>query len=196
MRTTLLTLVLCAAPLTSAQHEHHSATPDVSITPRAGNITARAGRIADVPVQTHDGRALRFHTDLVKGRITAINFIFTSCTTVCPLMGVQFAQLQSLLPKEVSLVSISIDPANDTPARLKAWSQRVGAKPGWTLVTGAKNEMDTLLRSLGTAAADPATHTPLILIVDERVGHERTVQRMDGLSDPKTVLRIVNEALR
>src|SRR5215212_6562671 len=101
-----------------------------------------AAKIPDVTVQSHDGRSLHFYGDLVKGRVTVINFIFTSCTTVCPLMGVRFAQLQPLLPPDVSLVSVSIDPATDTPERLAAWSRRLGAKPGWTLVTGTKPDID------------------------------------------------------
>src|SRR5690349_526839 len=75
---------------------------------------AQAPRIDDTTVVTHDGRTVHFYTDLVQGRVTAINFIFTSCTTVCPLMGVRFAQLQPLLPDGVTLISVSIDPTNDT----------------------------------------------------------------------------------
>lgn len=145
-----------------------------------------------MPVQTHDNRELHFYSDLIKKRVTAINFIFTSCTTVCPLMGVRFAQLQALLPKDVSLISVSIDPANDTPQRLAEWGKRVGAKPGWTLVTGTKPDIDTLLRSLGTAIADPASHTPLVLIVDDR-GETPTFQRLDGLTDPKSIAKTLVE---
>jgi protein SCO1 len=153
---------------------------------------AQEPTIADVPVQTHDGRSLRFYSDLVKGRVTAVNFIFTSCTTVCPLMGVRFAQLQPLLPKNVSLISVSIDPTIDTPERLADWSRRVGAKPGWTLVTGAKPDIDPLLRSLGTTIADPASHTPLVLVIDDR-GAKPLFRRLDGLTDPKALARTIEE---
>jgi len=186
MRSTLLVLALAARLAVAQEHHHHTAPPVAA---------AAESHLADVPVQTHDGRSLRFYSDLVKGRVTAVNFIFTSCTTVCPLMGVRFAQLQPLLPKEVSLISVSIDPIHDTPERLAAWSRRVGAKPEWTLVTGAKPDIDTLLRSLGTTIADPASHTPLVLIIDDR-GAKPEFRRLDGLTDPKTLARILTEVIR
>ena len=186
MRSTLLVLALAARLAAAQEHHHHPAAP----------VAAPAEtHLADVPVQTHDGRSVRFYRDLIQGRVTAVNFIFTSCTTVCPLMGVRFAQLQPLLPKNVSLVSVSIDPVNDTPQRLAAWSHRVGAKPEWTLVTGAKPDIDTLLRSLGTTIADPASHTPLVLIIDDR-GPKPVFQRLDGLTDPKMLAKILQEMVR
>ncbi len=192
MRSTLLVLAflfafLAAASTAAQEHHHHAASPS--------NAVRSESHVPDVTVQTHDGRSVRFYSDLVKGRVTAINFIFTSCTTVCPLMGVRFAQLQPLLPKDVSLVSVSIDPANDTPERLAAWSQRVGAQRQWTLVTGAKPDIDTLLQALGTAIADPASHTPLVLIIDDR-GATPLFRRLDGLTDPKTLAKTLAEVTR
>ncbi len=150
--------------------------------------------IKDVVVQTQDGRSVRFYSDLVKGQIVAINFVFTSCTTACPLMGAHFARLQQLLGdrRDVSLVSVSIDPANDTPARLAAWSRRLGGKAGWTLVTAAKPDLDALTRSLGAEATDPAGHTPLILVIDDRRG-TATQRRLDGLTDATTLARILDD---
>src|SRR5262245_5348398 len=91
--------------------------------------------VPDVKVLDQDGREIRFYSDLVKGKIVAINFIFTTCTTICPPLGATFAKLQRSidpeLASEVRLISISVDPAVDTPDRLKAWSQRFGAQPGW-----------------------------------------------------------------
>lgn len=185
MRSTLLVLALFVSHLAAAQEHHHHTAPAPIAAPSETHV-------ADVPVQTQDGRSVRFYSDLVKGRVTAVNFIFTSCTTVCPLMGVRFAQLQPLLPQDVSLISVSIDPTVDTPERLAAWSRRVGAKPEWTLVTGAKPEIDTLLRSLGTTIADPASHTPLVLIIDDR-GAKPNFRRLDGLTDSKTLAKILAE---
>ena len=189
----LVIAVLATAP-SFAQHEHHHHAPPQP--PQPGTQHPAAPRhVPDVQVVTSDGETVRFYSDLVRGRVTAVNFIFTSCTTVCPLMGVRFAQLQPLLPEGVTLVSVSIDPTNDTPARLDAWARRVGAKPGWTLVTGAKADIDDLLRSLGTQIADPASHTPLVLILDDRAG-KLTMQRVDGLTDPKTLAKLLSEATR
>src|SRR5205085_5657262 len=110
--------------------------------------------VPDVKLVDQDGRPVRFYTDLVKGQVVAMNFVFTSCGTICPPMGVNFAKLQKILGgrpdgKRVRLISVSIDPANDTPERLKAWATKFGAQPGWTLVTGDREEVNRLLKAMG-----------------------------------------------
>ena len=165
--------------------------------------------IPDVVVQTQDGRTLHFYSDLVKGRVVAINFIFTSCTTICPLMGVRFAHLQQILDRkkgghDVALISVSIDPLNDTPARLAAWAKKMGARPGWTLVTGAKPDLDALAQSLGASSANPTDHAPVVLIIDDRSRDDRTKddgpaaatrQRLDGLTDPARLAQILGDVV-
>lgn len=157
----------------------------------------RSVPVADVAVRTQDDRALHFYNDLVRGRIVAVNFIFTGCTAVCPVMGARFAKLQGLLGEDsadVRLVSISIDPVNDTPARLAEWSRGLGAKPGWTLVTGAKPDIDTLVKSLGSTAADPSSHTPLVVILDGLNGSP--MQRLDGLADPSILAQALRDRVK
>lgn len=157
-------------------------------------IPVSASAIKDIRVVTQDGRRVRFYSDLVKGRVVAINFIFTNCTTVCPLMGARFARLQQLVGNaDVSLLSVSIDPATDTPERLAAWSRKLGARPGWTLVTGAKTDIDALTASLGVASANPGDHAPIVLVIDDRHGKW---QRLDGLTDPARLAKILKEAAR
>ncbi|HEX2832580.1 MAG TPA: SCO family protein [Thermoanaerobaculia bacterium] len=144
-------------------------------------------RIADVSVVDQGGASKRFYTELVKDRIVAINFIFTSCTTICPTLGATFAKVQSLLgdsAKDITLLSITLDAPNDTPARLEAWRTRLGGQPGWTLVTGEPNEIDTLLKSVGAFTPDKTDHGPLIVIGDDRTGRW---QRMDGFTAPAKI---------
>src|SRR5688572_20875935 len=131
LRLTAIALLL-AAQAAFAQHEDHGNHAHAAEEEKPPSM-----RIADVPVVDQHGAAKRFYSELVKDRIVAMNFIFTSCTTICPTLGANFAKVQSLLGesgRDVSLISISIDPVNDTPARLAAWSTRLGGKPGWTLV--------------------------------------------------------------
>src|SRR5215213_4690342 len=70
--------------------------------------------IPDVEVLDQDGQKLHFYTDLVKDRVVAINFIFTTCTTICPPLGATFARVQKDLGeragREVQMISISVDP--------------------------------------------------------------------------------------
>ena len=160
--------------------------------------TTEAGdalRIPETTVLDQDGRRLDFYKDLVKGRTVAINFIFTTCTTVCPPMTATFRRVQQLLGErtgsEVSLISVSVDPTTDTPERLKAFAEKFKAGPGWTFVTGGKSEISALLRALGAATPDKTDHTATVLIGNEPAGHWT---RTYGLSPASTLVKVIDEA--
>jgi len=125
-------------------------------------------KIPDIPVLDQDGNTLHFYTDLIKNKTVAINFIFTNCTTICPPLAATFARLQKEMGEkigtDVHLISISVDPLTDTPERLKAWGAKFKAGPGWTFVTGEKQEMDKLLTALGAAVSKREDHTPSMII--------------------------------
>jgi len=149
--------------------------------------------IPDVPVVTQDGEARHFYSDLVEGRTVVMNFVFTTCTTICPPMGANFGRLQKelgeRLGRDVSLISVSVDPATDTPERLKAWGAKFGARDGWTLVTGNPREVERLLKALEVFTADIADHAPIVLIGNDPAG-EWT--RAYGLAGPKTLAEILD----
>lgn len=152
-----------------------------------------APRLPDVTVVTESGARVPFQK-LIDGRTVAINFIFTSCPGVCPLMGASFAKVRSQLGKrDVQLISVSIDPDTDTPARLSEWRKRFGATGGWTLVTGAKSDIDQLLQAFGVFSATPGSHSPAAFVADTRRGIWRKV---DGLAPPSTFLSVIDNVLR
>jgi protein SCO1/2 len=196
---------ICKMDLRPTQSEPRpaavSASPDDSETKTAGAGIAYAAHapskmaIPDVELLDQDGRKVRFYTDLVKGRTVAVQFIFTTCTTVCPPLGATFARVQKDLGeragRDVRLISISVDPATDTPERLKAWGAKFHAAEGWTFVTGAKPQVDELLRALGAATASPADHSPEILIGNDATGQWT---RTYGLARPAVVLKLVGDA--
>ena len=130
--------------------------------------------IPDVKVRDQHGNTLNFYTDLIKDKTVAINFIFTNCTTICPPLAATFARLQKEMGdrvgKDVHLISISVDPVTDTPERLKAWGAKFKAGPGWTFVTGEKQEMDKLLNALGAAVSRREDHTPATIIGNDSKG--------------------------
>lgn len=188
-------LLLGAAGAQAQDHAAHRARAAAEVRSMQGE--AAAGTVADVLVRDQSGRSRHFHRDLVQGRLVAINFVFTRCTTVCPLLGARFAQVHKQLgddAERVSLISVSIDPANDTPQELARWSRAFGAAPGWSLVTGARADIDQLARSLGASAADPASHVPLVLLIDER-GTPRPWRRLDGLADATVLTAALRDAM-
>ena len=105
----------------------------------------------NVLLTTQDGKTVRFFDDLIKGKIVAINFIYTHCPDTCPLETAQLVRVQEILGdrlgKDVFFYSISIDPEKDTPAVLKEYRERFKAR--WTFLTGNKSDIIQLRKKLG-----------------------------------------------
>jgi cytochrome oxidase Cu insertion factor (SCO1/SenC/PrrC family) len=156
--------------------------------------------VPDVTVVDQDGRNVRFYSDLVKGRVAAINFVFTSCKAGCPLLSAGFSKFQETLGdrlgKEVALISISVDPMVDRPERLKGWARRFGARPGWTFVTAAeghKADLDSLLKALQVYTPEKTDHAQSVLVVDGDSLEGRTSRK---LASPNELEAMVGEALK
>src|ERR1700722_14388731 len=96
----------------------------------------------NVAVVTQDGRTLRFYDDLMRGKILLINFFFTECDAICPLMTENLVRVQDLLSprvgKDIFMVSITLQPEHDTPEVLAAYARTYGVGPGWVFLTGGK----------------------------------------------------------
>jgi cytochrome oxidase Cu insertion factor (SCO1/SenC/PrrC family) len=124
--------------------------------------------IPDIVVLDQDGKAIHFYSDLVKGKTVVINFIFTTCTTICPPLAATFARVQKEMGdktgRDVHFISISVDPLTDTPERLKAWGAKFKAGFGWTFVTGDKQEIDQLLNALGASVGRREDHSPSVIV--------------------------------
>lgn len=198
-----LIVVLCAAlvlPLAAVAqepHHHHEAAPAPPPAAPADGEKVDLD-IPDTPLIDQDGRPVRFYSDLVRGKVVMINFIFTSCTTICPPMGATFGKVQQLLGdragRDVHLISVSVDPTTDTPERMKAWGKKFGAGPGWTLVTGPRETVVQLLKSLGVYTPNINDHTPLVLAGNDPRGEwtrayglaapAKLVELIDGLAAP------------
>ena len=152
--------------------------------------------IPDIELLDQNGRKIRFYTDLVKGQTVVINFIFTTCTTICPPLGATFARVQKELGdkvgRDVRFISISVDPATDTPERLKAWGAKFRAGDGWTFVTGNKPQVDELLNALGASTARREDHSPTILIGNDAHG---AWTRTYGLANTTKLVQIINDAI-
>lgn len=173
---------------------HAAAAGATPVAPREESTAPRLqAPWPDVPLVDQDGRAVHFYSDLVRGKRVAINFVFTTCTTICPPMGANFQQLQTLLgPRagaDVRLLSVSIDPLTDTPERLKAWGAKFHAGPGWTLLTGRKEEVDRLLKAMGVFTSDPGSHAPLLLLGDDAAGRWT---RAYGLAPPAKIVQLLD----
>jgi protein SCO1/2 len=175
--------------------ETKPAAPETTAPAAAVHASGDSMRLPDVELLDQDGRKVRFYTDLVKGKTVAINFIFTTCTTICPPLGATFARVQRDLGeragRDVHFISISVDPAVDTPERLKAWGAKFHAGPGWTFLTGAKPQVDELLRALAASTARPQDHSPTVLVGNDARGQWT---RTYGLAKPSVLVKLINDA--
>jgi len=153
--------------------------------------------VPDIVLVKQNGQNVHLYSDLVKGRkAVVINTIFTTCTTICPQIGVRIARLQKALaefsPADYSLISISVDPVVDTPERLRAWAAKMGARPGWTLLTGPKMQVDAVLQKLTLATPDKFTHSPVSLVGSDGPDGFVTCNALAG-GDP--LIRLVQQRL-
>jgi len=166
-----------------------SPTPPADV---AGTFTS--SKIPNARLLDQNGKQLNFYNDLIKGKTVAINFIFTTCTTVCPPLTATFRKVQQTAAErglDVKLVSISVDPVVDTPERLRAFAEKFKVDQGWTFVTGDKGEIDSLLASLGASVANKNDHTPMILIGNDTVNYWT---RAYGLSPPSRLVELITDA--
>jgi len=153
-----------------------------------------SARIPDVQVYDQNGKRLNFYSDLIKGKTVAINFIFTTCTTICPPLTATFRRVQqnlAELPLQVQLISVSVDPVTDTPERLREFAGKFKAGPGWTFVTGDKSDIDSLLQALEVAVANKTDHTPMILIGNDPAAYWT---RAYGLTSPTLLVKVIAAA--
>lgn len=159
----LVSVLLLAGPLL-AQEAQLTIRPPVG--PRI--------RFPDLPVVTQEGEEVSFYEDLVADKVVAITFISTTCRMACPSMAAMFSELQEILGeaagRDVHLLSISVDPVTDTPARLREWGNRFHAGPGWTLLTGGEKEIGLILEALEGPTSHMEDHYLLVLYGNDRTG--------------------------
>jgi len=144
----------------------------------AGETRRGADYFTNVELTTHEGRTVRFYDDLIKGKIVAIDLIYTTCQYACPLETARLAQVERLIGdrmgRDVFFYSITIDPDHDTPAVLADYARKYQAGPGWLFLTGAKADIDRLSRKLGLYSppdpSNPDGHQPYLLVGNESTG--------------------------
>ena len=133
--------------------------------------------VPDIEVVNQDGRHLRFNSQVIDGRIAIVTGFFTTCSSMCPITQEKLSQVAKLLGsrlgKDVVIVSVSVDAENDTPARMKNWAEKFHIGHGWTLLSGNRTEVDTLLKSLGLFVELRQRHQSALMIGSTATGWVR-----------------------
>ena len=159
-----------------------------------------ANYFPNVHLVTQDGKTVHFYSDLLKGKMVVINFIYTKCRDSCPMETAKLAQVQRLLGdrvgRDVFFYSISIDPERDTPAELREYADKFHAKPGWLFLTGEKSDIEVIRKKLGQAAR-PGENGLTGHSTSVTLGNEETGQWMQdsALDDPSYMAVMIGDWL-
>jgi protein SCO1/2 len=127
----------------------------------------------DVTLVNQDGKRIRLKDLVTSNRPVVVDFIYGTCTTICPVLSAGYVNLQRKLGQNsanVHLISISIDPENDTPKVMKEYLKRYRAQPGWDFLTGSRADIDKVMHAFNAYISNKMYHYPLTLIRDPKDG--------------------------
>jgi protein SCO1/2 len=180
-------LAPCAWSHGGHEHDRHGA-------PAAGG--GKSVKLTDTVLVDQDGRKRRLASDAVGDKLVVVTFVFTNCTDTCPMVSHTFSQVQEklgpLMEQKVRLISLTIDPARDTPQRLKSYGAQFGAGAGWLWLTGERGAVTAALRDFGIRVASVENHPSQILVGDPRNGRWT---RLYDIDNAQQVLASVAELL-
>ncbi len=161
----------------------------------------RKRNLPNVALSTHEGEQVRFYDDLVKDKFVAINMMYTSCKTSCPLTIANLVEVHKLMSERVGrdffMYSITLDPKVDTVAVLAEYAKTFGVGKGWKFLTGAPADIELLRRQLGFSWADPEMdrdkdfHTGMV-----RYGNEPLMLwgAVPGMAEPSWIVESIHFA--
>jgi len=162
-------------------HHHHNMSPET--TRSTVNYT-----VPDVKLVRDDGKTVMLGEELNDGRPVVLTFIYTSCTTVCPMTSHTLAQLETKLgsaKSSVHLMSITIDPEQDTPQRLHEYAKSYSAGPEWQHYTGSLAASQTAQRAFDVYRGNKMNHAPAMLV---RTAPGAPWVRIDGFATADQLL--------
>jgi protein SCO1/2 len=140
-------------------HRHHLAPETIR--------TLADYAVPRIALVREDGKNVVLSNEIDDGKPVVLSFVYTTCTTICPLTSMTLAQVQAGLGDardRVHLVSISIDPEQDTPARLREYALKFGAGPQWHHYTGTVGASVASQRAFDVYRGDKMSHTPVVLV--------------------------------
>jgi len=177
-------------PVVAAEgHDHHHHEHHEAAAPQGYRRTTQSYQLPDLALVRDDGTAVRFPADIDDGRPVVLNFIYTTCTAICPMLSQTLAAFQRKLGPDVAgvhMVSISIDPEQDTPAQLADYAKRYGAGPQWTHYTGTLEASLEVQKAFQAYYGDKMNHRPVTFL---RRAPGQPWVRLEGFTTPDDLVR-------
>jgi protein SCO1/2 len=187
----------CTNGWAADEHMHHHPAPANAGTPNADvKRSVVEIKLPAAPLVRQDGVATNLTKELEGGKPVILAFIYTSCTTVCPVTSQIVSRTQNLLGKDLEkmrIVSVSIDPEYDTPARLVAYSKLYSAKPQWQHYTGTLPNSVAVQKAFAAYRGDKMNHVPLIFI---NGGKSNSWVKLEGFPSAEQVVKEYEEQSR
>ena len=124
-------------------------------------------QIPNVTLLNQDGQKVNIRALVDSGKPVIIDFIYTTCNTICPVLSAGFANLRKVLGPEaeqVQFISLSIDPEHDRPEQMKKYLSRFKAGKGWDFLTGSREDIHKVLQALDAVVPDKMAHEPIYLL--------------------------------
>jgi protein SCO1/2 len=184
-----------AARVVSPAVESRSESNPIAGVPGKG-VDAAERYFTNTPLVDQSGVSHRFYGDLLRGKVVVINVFFSQCNGSCVAMGNTLAKLQERLgdrlERDVRLISITVDSPNDTPGVLTAYAKRYNARKGWYFLSGAKVDVDTLLKKLGQYVEVRENHGAVMLVGNMRTG---LWKKLFGLADAELVIEQIQTVI-
>lgn len=175
----MLAAVLFALPSSSSVAAGATAVKTKTLS--ASDIERARNYFTDTELTTHEGNKRRFYSDLLDGRVVAINVMYTNCKGACPMLTQKLAQvsreLGDLFGTQIYFVSVSNDPERDTPQALSEFARNQGVNlDGWTFLTGSKLKVDGVIKKIGLYSSRFEQHKSIILLGNTRTGRWQKVE--------------------
>ena len=182
---------------TSRQSTQASSQPRATVSQNPATTESPAQKyFTDVVLVNQNGEKMRLYSDLLKGKVVIINSFFATCQGSCLPMNRNLEKVQEAMGdrvgKDLYIISISVDPVVDSPAKLKEYSKKLHARPGWYFLTGEKQNVDFALRKLGEYVADKQDHLNIFIIGNERTG---LWKKAFGLAPSDELVKVVLSVL-
>jgi protein SCO1/2 len=144
--------------------------------------------VPDIAVVPQDGKKISFLKGLDDGRPVILNFVFVSCSAICPMLSHVLSKVQTKLDNDsqkVHLISISIDPESDTPAKLIEYAKKFGAGPDWDFYTGTREASIAIQKAFNAYRGDKMNHASVIFM---RAAPGKPWLRLEGFVSPDAVI--------
>jgi protein SCO1/2 len=145
--------------------------------------------VPSLALRLHDGRTTSLSA-LLRDHASAVQLMFTSCTSTCPIQGAIFQRVQRQLPPggDSQLVSLSVDPEHDDPAALARWLARFGARERWIAAAPRREDVEKLRAFGGAGRSASDNHSTRVQIIDRQA---RLIWRTGDLPEAESLARLL-----